>query len=492
MSCGDDFGNINIDPNSPSEVPTDYLLTTAQKSAMDNIWDEWMNGRFGLLVSQYWAQNNYTDESRYAFRQGTINDYFSLYYITSLRDLEEIKILVAASDLNGSPTGNNQVAIANILQSWLFHVMTDIWGPIPYSEALKGSENRTPKYDSQRDIYLGLLATLEKAKADINLDAPGFAAGADVIYAGDMAKWRKFAASLILRIAMRMSDVEPDLAKAAVEANYADAFTDNSDNAYFYYLSGAPNNNPLNQDRIERGDADFSMSNILIDKTLNALSDPRVEKFADPRADGGEYVGRPYGQDVTVAAAEPPSEYSQPSGAAAVSNGNSGFDEHDVLAPTAPGVFMNYAEVCFILAEAKERGWNVTGTAQEWYNNGIRASMNEWGIFDDAAIDAYLAQPEVDYNASQGSWQQKIGVQKWISLYMQGVQGWSEWRRLDFDKLEAPVGGTLADLGGNPAPLRLTYPTNEQTQNTTNYNDAVSNLLGGPDKLFTRVWWDTK
>ncbi len=491
LSCGDNFGDINVDPNNPSTVPADFLLTSAQKAMADDVWDEWMNARFGLLVSQYWAQNNYTDESRYNFRTGVVNSYFASYYVRTLRDLEEIKKLVTAGEdyALGLPSAYNKLAVAEILQCWMFHFMTDVWGPIPYSEALKGADNRTPKYDSQRDIYLSLLSRLEKAKADIDEGEEGFGS-ADIIYGGDMGGWKKLASSMILRLAMRMSDVEGATAQAAVEGSWDDAFSSNADNAYFTYLSSQPNNNPLNQDRIERGNADFCTSNILIDNTLAPLNDPRLGVFVDARVNGGDYFGRPYGQTAPVAASEAPEDYSQPSGAQAVA-GITSYKSTDVLAPDAHMALMNYAEVCFILAEAKERGWNIGGTAAQWYNAGITASMQDWGVTDQTAIDDYLAQAAVNYATADGDWKQKIGVQKWIALFTQGIQGWSEWRRLDFQKLELPVDGVIQEVGSKPAPVRLEYPTDEQTQNNVGYQQGVQ-LLGGPDRLSTRLWWDVQ
>jgi hypothetical protein len=489
VSCGKDFGDLNVDPNNPSAVPPEFLLTSAEKAMADDVWDEWMNARFGLLVSQYWAQNNYTDESRWNFRTGVINDYWGLYYSRALRDLNEIIALNSVGTAAGTPKAKNQNAVATILKVYVFHHMTDIWGPIPYSEALAGSEIRTPKYDSQKDIYMGLDRDLRNAIADISTSDESFGS-ADVVYGGNMAQWKKLANSLRLRIGMRMSDVESSTAKSIVEQAAAGAFTSNDDNAYFTYINGQPNNNPLNQDRIERGNADFCISEILIDKTLKPLNDPRLAAFVDERVNGGGYFGRPFGQTAAVAAGEPPEDYSQPSGALAVQNSSS-FNPHDVLAATAPMALMNYAEVCFILAEAKERGWNVPGSAEEWYNAGITASMNEWGTTDQTAIDDYIAQADVNYATAPGDWKQKIGVQKWVALYMQGVQGWSEWRRLDFAKFEAPIGGSVGDVGAKPAPVRLTYPTNEQTQNATGYQSGVS-ALGGADKLSTRLWWDVQ
>ncbi len=484
-ACGD-FGDTNIDPNNPATVAPGFLLTRAQKDIMDNTHDEWIGGRTTFFNAQYWAANNYTDESRYAPRQGAIGGAFSQLYITALNDLNEI-IQINSTNTNKGEAAN-QIAIARILKAYTYQYMTDLWGPIPYFEALKGAANRTPKYDAQKAIYADLLKELKEATAQIVEGEKAFG-DADIIYHSDLKAWKKFANSLMLRVAMRMSDVEPALAKAEIEKAASAAFSENSDNAYFTCLSGQPNNCRLNNDRVTRGDADFCISNVLIDNTLNPLKDPRVAAFSDKNANGN-YKGRPYGQSFGVAAGEAPSIYSQPSGAAAVLAGN-GFKIYDVLAPDAKATFMNYAEVCFILAEAKERGWNVAGTAQDWYNKGIIASMNEWGIDDAAAISAYLNQSTVKYSVVPGNWQQKIGVQKWIALYPQGLQGWSEWRRLDFDKLIAPVDGALSDLGNKAAPMRLTYPQEEQTKNSVNYQDAIRQL-GNKDDLKTRLWWDIK
>lgn len=489
VSCGKNFGDINVDPNNPSEVPVDFLITSAEKAMADDIWDEWLNARFGLLVSEYWAQNNYTDESRWNFRTGIVNSYWAAYYSSSLRDLEEIIKLNNAGAAAGTPKANNQNAIAAILKVCVYHHMTDIWGPIPYSEALLGSENRTPKYDSQKDVYFALDRELQDAIAAID-ESEGSFGSSDVIYGGDMTHWKRFANSLRLRIGMRMSDVEPQTAKSIVEQAAAGAFTSTGDNAYFTYLDGQPNNNPLNQDRINRGNADFCLSDVLIDKTLKPLNDPRLEVYADEKVNGGGYFGRPFGQTSSTAAGEVPEDYSQPSGAMAVA-GAADFRSTDVLAASAPMILMTYSEVCFILAEAHERGWTVPGSAEEWYNAGITASMNEWGITDATAINDYIGQTDVSYTTAQGDWKQKIGVQKWLAMFMQGVQSWSEWRRLDFMKIEAPVEGALFDTGNSPAPLRLTYPSNEQTQNATGYQGGVS-LLGGSDKLSTRLWWDVQ
>lgn len=487
LSCGKNFGDLNTDPNNPDLVPAGYLLTNAQKSfAIQN--GGGASAYFSGLWAQYWSQNNYSDESRYQYRPAAVNAWWGWYYSEILKDINEVERLVAESPDAATPRFKNQFAVAKILEVAVFHELTDIFGPVPYSEAMQADRNRTPKYDSQQAVYQGLLTDLKAAIARID-ESEGSFGPADIIYGGDMTRWRRFAQSLRMRIALRLADVDETTARAEVEAAWPDAFAGNADNAAYRFLLGQPNNHPLHQFRIERIDADWGMSDVFIDKTLLPLNDPRLPKFADEKVGGGGYRGRPYGQNSDNAAGESPDLYSQPSGAAVVREGRSNFAPTDVLRPDGLSRFMSYAEVCFILAEAKERNWNVPGSAADWYHAGIRASLEEWDVTDQTVQDNYIGQQAVQYATAAGDWKQKIGVQKWIALFTQGIQGWCEWRRLDFQKLELPVDGVIQDVGNKPAPVRLVYPLNEQTQNQAAYQQGVS-LLGGPDRLFTRVWWD--
>jgi hypothetical protein len=482
-SCKKDFDKINDSPNSPKDVPTSYLLTGAQKGIMDNTWDRWWNGSVGMLLAQYYAENLYTDESQYQFRTSITNSYWTLFYSGGLNDpgadvggLEELQKII---DLcNEEPAKysvygdvNNQKAVATALQVWMFQNITDTWGDVPFSEALQNVKIPQPKYDKQRDIYLGLLSKLDSAA--IWLDETKTAPQGDVVYNGDLALWRKFINSLKLRVAIRMADKENAIAKKAIEdAVAAGVFTSNADNAVFIYTSSSPNVNPLYYDRYQSGRKDFCATKLMVD-LLSGLTDDRLMVYYDTVKTGGGYTGRPYGQNSSNAGTMPISTISQP-GAATVKD------------PTAPGIYLDYAQVQFILAEAAERGYSVGGTAEDFYKAGIDASFEFWTGAPSPA--GYLAQATVDYTTLKGAgktWKQIIGQQKWIALYMQGIQGWTEWRRLDFGLLDVPVDGTLE---GSGIPLRMKYPVNEQTLNGKNYNDAVSNQ--GPDNQDTKVWWD--
>lgn len=500
-ACKKDFSTLNSSPNTPESVPNSALLTGAEKGLMDNTWDRWWNGSTGMLLAQYYAENLYTDESRYQFRVSTIKDYWNEFYAGGIPDqfsqssisysvggLEELQAIIRKCQTdtlasNASGYRRNQVAVAMLLQTWLYQNMTDTWGDIPYSKALQDVNNTQPDYDKQSDIYPAMLGKIDSAISIMDVTKQDLTG--DVIYSGDMSKWMKFANSLKVRVAMRMADRNPALASTKVaEAVTAGVFTSNADNALFPYNAVAPSYNPLYYDRAVTGRKDFSSANTIVD-LMDSLADPRLPYYFDSLSSGG-FVGRPYGQSASDASNYALGDVSQPSGARAIDRGVSAGA--GTLSATAPGVFLDYAQIQFFLAEAAERGFPVPGSAQGYYNAGIDGSFQFW---TGAPVPgAYLAQPGVDYMAQKTAgktWRQIIGAQKWLALYMQGIQGWIEWRRLDFGLLQAPVDGALVNISTD-VPVRMTYPYSEATLNPLGYGHAVSNQ--GPDRLDTKVWWD--
>lgn len=488
-SCEKNFDTYNDDPNNPREVPNSYLLVGAQRGIMDNSVDVWWGANMGNQLAQYWSSNQYSSESRYQFRTAITNAYWGLFYSGGLNDpgngilvggLNELNTIIekCQSDPNGSSISGfpaNQIAAATILRVWILQNMTDAWGDIPYSQALKPNEFRAPKYDSQSEIYSGLMSEINEAIALINTGEAGPVN--DLIYGGDMDLWKKFGNSVKMRVALRMADRNGAAAQTAFEAAATDGgFTSNADNALWPYGEGT-DANPIYGNRFIDNRNDYAGSNVLIDILL-AQNDPRLATWFLPATATGNFVGEVYGLSEGNAAATPNSQVSQRSDL--------------TLSPTLPGIYMDYAQVEFMLAEAVERGWAVGGTAQEHYNNGVTASIDFWTTLngDPAPADtitAYLAQPGVDYTnpASGTTYKEKIGKQKWMALFNQGTQGWTEWRRLDFGILQMPADGVL---DGSGIPLRIKYPVDEQTLNSGNYSSAISNQ--GPDLQETRLWWD--
>lgn len=474
MIAGCDLAEVNENPNQPSATQTPFLLTNAQKDLADNYWGEFELGYFGNLYAQYWSQNQYTGESRYDYRDGVVNGIWADYY-TAINDLQEIIRLNREFPEVYAAYGNNanQIAVAKILKAWTYQTLTDIWGPIPFEEALQGRENPSPAYSSQEEVYRGIITMLTEASDSINVEEPGFISG-DVIYGGNMEQWRRFANSLKMRAAIRIADRLPELAATAInEALAAGVMQSNADNALFEYLPNVPNNNPISEAYKERDD--FAVSVPLI-STLQANNDPRISAYADTTESDevDTYVGFPYGLAQGLAAAIPRGEFSRPSSL--------------VRSATFPAIFMLYDEVLFIQAEAAIRGF-IPGDPAALYEQAIRASMEFWGVTDQAAIDAYIAAHPLD----QANWRQSLGVQKWLAMYMQGVQGWAEWRRLDFEGvLVPPVSGKLAVTFPTPIAIRYPYPSDEYNLNQTNVEDAVASQerWNGNDNQGQRVWWD--
>src|SRR5207302_2559761 len=303
-------------------------------------------------------------------------------------------------------------AVGRIMKSYVFSVMTDAMGDIPYSEAFKGDTLQAPKYDSQQAIYTALFADLAKASGQIDPTGIGFTKG-DIMYRGDMTKWRKFANSLRLRLAMHLAKVDPATAKSEAQAAVAaGVFARDSDNAQLMYLATAPNQNPIYNDA--RGRDDYGMSKTYVDSLLS-WKDPRLRVFAQLNKDtivaNRTYQGMPNGLND---GGGPPLFY--------ISRYGAYWRE----TPNAPLELLTYSELLFLEAEAAQRGW-ISGDPATLYTTAIRASMQQYGISDSAA-NAYLADTvRVRYNPATGLTQ--IAYQKWVSLFMQGMEGWTEVRR---------------------------------------------------------------
>ena len=506
-ACTKDFKTLNTNPNAPAFVPTAYLLSSAQKGLADFSWDRWWNASDGMVLAQYYAENTYTTESQEFFRANITKQYWGAFYASGGTDPGSPNVTVGGmmslqtiiNECNASPSlyaasGNvkNQKAVALILEVWTFQLLTDVWGDIPFSQALLGVANTQPKYDKQSDIYNGLIGMLDSATSWIDVTKTDLQG--DLMYSGNMTQWQKFANSLRLRVAIRLADRNPALAGAqiakAINAT-GGIFASNADNAIFTYISSAPNYNPLYYDRFVSGRQDFCASNTIVD-VMNNLSDGRVGYYFDSisgAGTGNTYVGRPFGQNPGDAGTISNASVSQPSG---WNNGAGGVvgatPPYPTLGATAPTVFMDYAETQFILAEAAARGiGGVTGTAQSYYDAGIDASYIWWT--GSAAPAGYHAQANVNYTTLTGggqTYKQVIGKQKWLALYMQGMQGWIEWRRLDFGILQAPVDGYIPPA--TSLPVRMLYPYDESQLDGTGYQQAISDQ--GPDLQSTKVWWE--
>jgi hypothetical protein len=485
LGCTKNFEEINKDPNNPESVATGFVFTYVEKNIMDNLRDEWAGGRMFFLLPQYWSQINYTDEDRYAFRT-TVTDGLWRAMYTSAMNLQNIIELNTNEDTKtdalASGANENQIAAATILQVYIFSVLTDAFGDIPYSEAFKTNQNRTPKYDPQSEIYPDLISRLKEAVGMINLDDDGIRFG-DIIYDGNMAKWKKFGASLALRLSQRMENKDGGAALTDIVNTFgADGFfTSNADNAKFAYL-GAGDNGPLYDAWFTEARNDFTLSKAFVTllkgenddlngKTnpFSGIEDPRLQIYAPGYE---EILGMPYGmpdEDTKAYAPNCPDFLTNPP---------------SVLDQTYAYPYMDYAEVCFILSEYN--GWS-----QEWYEKGVKASMEDWGVAAD--IDAFIA-------VLPAASEETVLTQKYLALYLQGEQGWFEYRRTGFPKMLLQPGeialakteGNIVfeplDGNGQEIPRKIPFPVEEYNINGAMVK-AAAQAMGG-DGLDTRVWWD--
>ncbi|MCZ4245829.1 SusD/RagB family nutrient-binding outer membrane lipoprotein [Pedobacter punctiformis] len=455
-ACKKDLLDTNKNPNESETAQSDYLLANAIKSAADNYYSTANTMDASLLFIQYWAKIQYPDQDRYIFTNGSFESGWKSFYTQSLADLN---VLIKQGQQQNNP---NYTAVGLTLRSWIFSVLTDAYGSIPYKEALDISKI-TPKYDDQRTVYIGLIADLKTALTTYN--PSGNAIGGDPVFGGNINSWRKFANALRFRLALRIADREPDLAKQTITEVLADPaglISTESESVQFVYAS-SPNQNPIA--KIFETRDDYRVSKTLVDKLIG-LNDPRLAFYANKTATATPeiYAGLPNG--VTKTSSSRFDLTSKP--------GNF------FTKASAPAVILSYSESLFDRAEAASRGFS-TENAAALYQQAITTSFQYYGI-DGASIQAYLAQPAVQYNAS--NFRKSIGEQKWIALFGQGLEAFAEWRRLDYPQLQPAVEGVL----DGKIPSRFIYPGGEQSVNKASYTEAVAKQ--GPDLLTTKLWFD--
>jgi len=378
-------------------------------------------------------------------------------------------------------------------------VLTDDYGDVPYSEAGEGLSDRIlfPKYEAQQDIYPKIIQELTEAAAA--LSASGTIETGDVLYAGDIVKWKKFAYSLLLRAGMRLSKVDAAKAQSTVKAAVAGGvITDNADNAYIRH---DPNfTQPIGGTLNGSEAANYYLTKPFVD-VLKSTNDPRLSAIAI------RYVGATSGagQTVAVGTTDPSKQIGMPIGkdngtapAAATADGLASFydysqvDRRRMVKTTSPVFLVTAAQTNLLLAEARFRGWISTGSAAQYFADGIRAHMDQMATFDpNSAVSASARDTYVAANPLMaGTELQQINTQYWIASFLNGPEAFANFRRSGFPILTPnPYGQpNNPDVPNGTFIRRLTYPTSELSVNTENVNEAISRQ--GPDKLSTRVWWD--
>ncbi|WP_266367975.1 SusD/RagB family nutrient-binding outer membrane lipoprotein [Tellurirhabdus rosea] len=462
-ACTSDFDQINTNPNSPSVATADLFLPHGIQSAVDAYWGGSLGMDIGDLISQYWARIQYTDVDQYSISSDIYSGAWQTFYTESLGDYQRIYKL-------GTDVKNpNYQAVAMIMRSWVFSLMTDIYGDIPYTDAIQGLEGKLqPKYDAQKDVYAAIIKELKAANDMIDVADKSKAIAGDIMLGNNLLRWKKFANTLSLRLLNRMLDKadSPLDAKAEINRILSDptkypVLESVADNVQLNYLDATNNNNPINQNRKTRDD--HRVSATLVNK-LKAMSDARLAVYADRPADGGDYKGVPNGLSNADANAL---------GLSKTSKVGTFF-----TSATAPGVLISFAELQFIKAELAYKGISAAGTAAANYSSGIAASHSQYKLTPTAE---YLAANALKAGAEGYT---QIMEQKWIALYGQGVEAWTEFRRTGIPALKPSV----INVNGGVIPTRLPYPGSEESLNYTNFKEALTRQ-GGANDMKMKLWF---
>ncbi len=494
FSCEVDY---LADPNQPEVAPTYGLMNRVQKRLMDDTRDEWFSGRMSLLWVQYWNQVNYTEEDRYEFRE-TVNDggWQDLYL--NAQDLVDLITFNTDEATKGSMEqfgpNENQIAAARIMLTFIYLQATEVWGDVPYysygsdnasfqANSVKLNGNATPNYAKQQDIYVDMLNELKEAAAQIittekMIDGDNFFGGS----ATQAMQWKMFANSLRLRIANRIKGVYPAASTHISEALSSGILGSNADNVGVTYENNAVNGAPMYRAFVVNARTDFAPSmqfvELLQGKRSNFGADPRLDIFVADNQQGFK-VGIPLcDKNATVA----------------------GFNYESkpgdkVLAADATEIYIEYSEMCFIQSELN--GWD-----QTWYEAGVRASMEKWGVAEDD-IAAFIA-------ALPAASEENVMMQKYIALYMQPYEAWSELRRTGYpntlvqpndtydytwpyindakEQRDSTVSFTYFVQDLTKVPSRVNYVLNEQSVNAESYEAAVQSI--GSDEMTTKMWWE--
>jgi Starch-binding associating with outer membrane len=494
-SCEKGLEGLNVNRVSPTVVDPVFIMNNAvintsypMRSLIFDIGivQQMVTPNGGVL-----AGANFNQDSR----DVTNLAIWAVYYRNVIKSTYDV--ILHTKDV---PARSNLYNMARIFQAYAFMILTDEYGSIPFTQAGAGYPEQVllPAYDAQQTIYPKLIQELTDAATALN--AAGTIETSDVLYAGNITKWKKFAYSILLRAGMRLSKIDVPKATSTVQAAFAGGvITDNADNAYIRHDANftQPIGNTLNGSEA----ANFYLAKPFVDQ-LKSTSDPRLSSIAI------RYVGATSGngQTVAVGSTNAAQQIGMPIGkdngtivAAATADGLASFydysqaDRRRILKASAPVFFVTAAQTQLLLAEAKFRGWITGGnTPAQYFSDGIKAHMDQMVTYDaNAAVaagarDTYLAANPLVATTEL----QQINTQYWIASFLNGPEAFANFRRSGFPALTPNPYGQPSnpDVPNGTFIRRLTYPTSELSVNTTNVNAAIATQ--GADKLSTRVWWD--
>jgi len=492
-SCTKDFQQINTDRNNVPNALPQQLLAPGLVGVLT--YNMLRNRNFNNELMQ--ISVNMSDAEGQVFRYDFRSTWSDYLYNGLYSELTNFKDVYRLSKDSGVNYNKSYMGISLVCQSWIYSILTDTYGDIPYFQSNQGKDSLRyePAFDRQKDIYLDIFNKLEQANTLLASNT-AIIASSDPVYGGNISRWRKFNNSLYLRLLLRVSgktevaDMVKAKIKEIVETNAANypIFASNDESAILRWTGVAPYTSPL----IAVREQDFrqpAIATFFIQNLVN-WNDPRIDiptygtggfNRWGIAPSSGAYVGVPSGYAPTENPTKRSYFYSNTSA---------------VSLQTEPmaGMIMNYAELKFILAEAAAKGW-ISGSAETFYNDAVLNSITLWlplwptmtnpqtGKLN--TVTDYLVAGDIqwDNNATLDQKMERIHLQKYYALFLADMQQWFEYRRTGHPVL--PMGSGVRNNGVMPA--RMTYPVYVQSSNPTNYQAAVS--AQGPDAISTQVWW---
>lgn len=495
-SCDAGFEDLNQNPDAYSEIIPEFLFTKAQLDAVNVSYFGTAALTIGGSMQQFATYKEVPASGDKYFNDTYSKAYFTSIYPNAVNEIQEI---IGATSEN--PEDVNKLSAARIWRAYIFHHITDLYGDVPYTESGKGTSDKiyTPKYDEQSFIYQDMLKELEEAATALDPAKPTFGS-ADLLYDGDVEQWRKFAYSLMLRLGMRMTEVDVELAETWVKKAIAGGvFERNEDIAVIDYVDGTQVNSrnpiavglmngdyidPQSEENVEGG----KLAKTFIDHLKNT-GDPRLNVISVVWVKSGNI----YVADTTTSLQRgmPNAAFnSRPNDFATYSEPH----PNTILKYDSPLLVLTNAEVNLLLAEASIRGWyNVD--AATLYNEAVTAGMQQWalyggaGVIQPAKIASYLAKNPFNSGGSFDEKMEQIHTQKWVTLFLDEYEIFSNWRRTGYPDL-VPV-NYPGNLTGGRIPTRFVLPDSESTINTENFQEAVDRQ-GEGNLLTSKVWWDVQ
>ncbi len=465
-ACTDDWDELNTSPTLLAEnvVQPETIFTSVLRSSILASYDRNRIGEF----SSYYA-NQATGN---IFSVANYTSPFNWYgdYIINIKEVERLTA--------DNPRKNDQNAMAKIWKVWLFHIVTDIYGDIPYHEAAQpvNSVINQPAYDSQEEIYRAMLTELDEAEAQLGSQGDQISMGnADIMYQGDIESWKKFANSLRFRLAIRARFADPGLASQHVnDVIDAPLIDENSENASLATLPPTATESSSNVNEIWTSNVQGSANTLVgfgITNVMNPTDDPRRPIYFEPASDGSGYRGRPV---------QLLQEEKDPYGTESVATIGPWFLEEVVEI-----IIFEAAETYFLRAEAAFA--DITGEdANEMYREGIETNMERYNV-PQAEIADFLSEPVGTLDGTEEEQFEKIATQRYIAQFWQHSQGYAIFRRTGYPKVWI---GSEPGITGGEFPRRFDYPDSEYLKNEENVLEAAARM--GGDEVMTRVWWDAR